>query len=189
LLAAGLLSPLMVRPADLLISDDARLIAVRTPAGIFLEEGKGASRFTREDWDGYWADGSPKPMPQTDAAADGAIVCDPTGCMLRPRPDGVAAFLVRMPPLTPETCGHAAILVAAAPARGLCPRPWPALVDRFTVWRFGATAVWLAPHQVRIVTDRGVRSARPWVIPLPERRAAPVPPPTLPLAPVDVRHE
>ena len=184
LLAAGLASPVLVRPADMLISDDARLIAVRTSSGVFLEQATGASRFTRDDWIDYWAAGQPQPMPSTGAVADGRITCDDTGCALHPREDTPGAFLVRNSPIAAATCRQTAVLVAAAPARGLCPRPWPALVDRFTVWRFGATAIWLnAPH-IRIVTDRGFRGRRPWVIPLPAPGATRAASP-LPMAPRD----
>lgn len=181
LLAVGLASPFLVRPADLLISDDARLIAVHTSAGLFLEQASGASRFTRDDWIDYWGAGPPHPLPQSGAAAGGAITCDPAGCALRPDTGATTAFLVRTPPLSPDICRQSAVLVAAAPARGLCPRPWPALVDRFTVWRYGATAIWLDPHHVRILTDRAFRGSRPWVIPLPAPRSSSTGP-TLPLA-------
>jgi competence protein ComEC len=184
LLAVGLASPLLTRPADMLISDDARLIAVRTQAGLFLEQATGASRFTRDDWIDYWAVGPPHPLPQIGTAADGAIACDATGCALRPVAGATGAFVVRTPPLTADICHRSAVLVAAAPARGLCARPWPALVDRFTVWRYGATAIWLDPHHVRILTDRGFRGTRPWVIPLPGPRTAGAGP-TQPVAPAE----
>jgi competence protein ComEC len=57
----------------------------------------------------------------------------------------------------------------------LCQRPWPALVDRFTVWRNGATAIWLDGRRAHIVTDRAYRGDRPWVPPLPTPRAHVVP--------------
>lgn len=184
LLAVGLLSPLLARPADLLVSDDARLIAVRTGAGVFLQQASGASRFTRDDWTDYWAAGAPQPMPTLGGAAGGAVACEDTGCVLRPRPDAVSALLVRGK-ISVADCRQTAVLVAAEPARGLCPKPWPALVDRFTVWRFGAVAIWLGPGEARIISDRVFRGTRPWVVPLPERRAATPPRPTLPMAPRD----
>ena len=186
-LAAGLASPLLAHPADLLVSADGRLIAVHTDAGVFVEEGKGSSRFIRDDWAAYWADGEMQLMPRSGVAAAGAITCDEVGCLLRPHAGAVAALLVRGA-VSVASCRAAAIEVAAEPARGLCPRPWPALVDRFTVWRYGAVAVWLRPEGVVIVSDRAFRGTRPWVVPLPERRAEPPPPglkvaPTEPLAP------
>jgi competence protein ComEC len=72
------------------------------------------------------------------------------------------------------------VVVSAEPARGLCPRPLPALVDRFTVWRDGSVAVWLEPGGAVVVTDRMARGDRPWVPPAPKPRPGVVP--RLPLA-------
>ena len=169
-LAVGLASPLLARQADLLVSADGRLIAVHTAAGVFVEQGSGASRFIRDDWTDYWGADAMRPMPKAGVAADGAVVCDMAGCLLRPRPDATAALLVRGK-VSPASCRAAAVEVAAQPARGLCPKPWPALVDRFTVWRYGAVAIWLRPQGVVIVSDRWLRGTRPWVVPLPGRQA------------------
>ncbi len=181
-LMVGLASPLLSRPADLLVSADGRLIAVHTAQGVFVEHASGASRFIRDDWTDYWADGAMLPMPKTGTAAGGAVACDAAGCLLRPRDGSAAALLVRGKVL-PASCRAAAVEVAAEPARGLCPRPWPTLVDRFTVWRYGAVAVWLRPAGVEIVSDRAFRGTRPWVVGLPPKRNAAVVPPTLPEAP------
>jgi competence protein ComEC len=78
-----------------------------------------------------------------------------------------------------EDCAGAALLVSAEPARGQCRRS-VGLLDRFTVWRDGAHAVWIEEGGVRIVSDRGYRGNRPWVPPVPTpRRVAP----NLPMAP------
>ena len=178
---SGLASPLLARPADLLVSADARLIAVRTADGVFVEQGTGASRYTRDDWTDYWGAGEMRPMPQSGTAADGAVACDAAGCLLRPRPGAAAALLVRGA-VSVAACRAAAVEVAAEPARGLCPKPWPALVDRFTVWRYGAVAIWLRPEGAVVVSDRAFRGARPWVVGLPARKAA-APPAGLKVAP------
>jgi competence protein ComEC len=181
-LVVGLASPLLARPADLLVSADGRLIAVRTTQGVYVEHASGASRFIRDDWTDYWADGAMLPMPKTGTVAGGEVTCDAVGCLLRPREGSVAALLVRGK-VTPTSCRAAAVEVAAEPARGLCPRPWPALVDRFTVWRYGSVAIWLRPTGVEIVSDRAFRGTRPWVVGLPPKRDAAVVPPTSPVAP------
>ncbi len=169
-IALGLASPALVRPPDLLVSDDARLIAVRTDSGVWLQSGSGASRFTRDEWLQYWSAGAPHPIPAEGTVADGAIVCTREQCLLRPRPDVPAALLVRGA-THPDGCAVASVIVAAEPARGLCPRPWPKLVDRFTVWRDGAVAIWLDPGGARVLTDRAERGARPWVPPPPTPRS------------------
>jgi competence protein ComEC len=85
--------------------------------------------------------------------------------------------------LHPKNCDQASVVVSAEPARGLCPKPWPKLVDRFTVWRFGSAAIWLNGDGARVMTDRWERGDRPWVPPLPKPRKPAMP--TLPVAAVD----
>lgn len=160
----GLVSPRLTRPPDLLVSAHGRLIAVRTSDGIWLQSAPGAAKFTRDAWLQYWASGPPHPMPVQGQAAHGAIDCRPDQCLLRPRADAKPALLVRGT-RHPDACATAAIFVAAEPARHLCPKPWPKLVDRFTVWRDGAVAIWLEPGGAIVLTDRSASGLRPWVPP------------------------
>jgi competence protein ComEC len=168
-IALGLASPALVRPPDLLVSDDARLIAVRTDAGVWVQSRSG-SKFIRDAWLQYWAASEPHLIPTEGNFADGAIICSPEQCMLRPHPDALAAMLVRGA-THPDGCAAASVIVAAEPARRLCPKPWPQLVDRFTVWRDGAAAIWLDPGGARVLTDRAERGTRPWVPPPPTPRS------------------
>jgi len=64
-------------------------------------------------------------------------------------------------------CGTAPIIFSPEPLRGDC--PGSVVVDRFSVWRDGAHAVWLDPP--RVVSDRASRGDRPWVPALPVPRA------------------
>ncbi len=181
LIALGLLSPVLSRQPDILVSADARLIAVRTADGVFVQQQPG-SGFIRESWMRYWGQDRPRPLPATGEAADGAIRCDKAGCILRPHLEAPAALLVRGRE-KPDNCDGIAAIVSAEPARGLCPRPWPALVDRFTVWRHGPAAIWLEPSGAVVLTDRAARGSRPWVPPPPAPRAPAVP--HLPVAPTE----
>jgi competence protein ComEC len=178
-MAAGLASPLLDHPPDLLVSSDARLIALRTPQGAFLQQAKGGSKFTREAWAQYWAVEEFQKLADDPAAG---IRCETGACVLRPDPDRPGALLALGAP-HPAGCDQVSVIVSPEPARGLCSRPWPALVDRFTVWRAGSAAIWLEAGGARIVTDRAERGDRPWVPPLPRPR--PPPPSRLPPALVD----
>ncbi|WP_426957695.1 ComEC/Rec2 family competence protein [Muricoccus radiodurans] len=188
MMAAGLLSGSTVTAPDLLVSADARLIALSTPQGIFVERASGASRLTRESWLRSWGEDGAQPLPATGTAAEGRITCAGTACVLRPHPEGAAAALLRRPP--PETprrrgtpappvppvraetgCGQAELLVSAEPIRGRC-RDTP-MLDRFSVWRDGAHAVWLGRGGAVVLSDRGFRGNRPWVPPVPEPRPRP----------------
>jgi competence protein ComEC len=171
----GLVSPMLDRPPDLMVSADARLIGVRAAGTVYLQQVSGASKFTRDAWLQYWAAGAPRTLPVDGTEADGAVACVKDACLLRPIPGAKAALLVRGA-LHPDGCAASSVIVSAEPARGLCQRPWPALVDRFTVWRYGATAIWLDGRHARIVTDRAWRGARPWVPPPPVPRVHPASP-------------
>ncbi len=59
-IALGLISPLLVRPPDLLVSADARLIGVRAGDTLYLQSASGASSFTRDAWAQYLATGPPQ---------------------------------------------------------------------------------------------------------------------------------
>ncbi|MGE0222676.1 MAG: ComEC/Rec2 family competence protein [Acetobacteraceae bacterium] len=179
----GLLSPATQQLPDILVSGDGRLIAFRSASGVFVQQSRGGSSFIRESWLHYWAEGAPRFFPPEGQGAAAAIKCSATACLLRPRAEATAALLVRGTGPVHE-CAATAVIVSAEPARGLCPRPWPKLVDRFTVWRDGPTAIWLGRDGATILTDRANRGARPWVPPPPTPRHRQ---PTLPMAPAEGR--
>ncbi len=170
---AGIASPLAASPPDILVSDDARLIAIDQDRTLFIARRPGASKFTIEADQHYWATrGEPALLPT--GARRGAIDCDPVSCRL-----SRAGRMVLLPLKegAPD-CAGATLIVSAFPLRDACdgtPR-----IDRFSVWRDGAASAWLTPRGVDILTDRQWRGARPWVPPLPAPR--PKARPTLPAA-------
>jgi competence protein ComEC len=161
-IALALASPAFERPPDILVSADARLIGLRTPQGVFLQAGPGAAGFTRDAWLQYWAVATAAPLPATGEA--GGVSCTADACTLR---RGVSALLLR----GGGGC-DAAVLVSAEPIREDCPAT-VARVDRFSVWRDGAHAIWLDPGGPRILSDRTARGDRPWVPPSPTRVRTP----------------
>jgi competence protein ComEC len=181
LMLLGVASPLADRPPDLLMSPDARLIALRVGPTMFLQQMQGGSKFTRDAWTQYWAVSEITPIPTTDDD-NSPIRCEDGACLLRPYPDRPGVLLARGA-AHPAGCGQVSVIVSAEPARGLCPKPWPKLADRFTVWRNGSIAIWLDRSGAHVLTDRAARGNRPWVPP-PPRPRAPVAP-TLPPAAVD----
>ncbi|MBV8092636.1 MAG: ComEC/Rec2 family competence protein [Acetobacteraceae bacterium] len=161
LIAAGLLSPVISRGPDILVSADARLIGMRAPGAIYLQEASGVSKFTREEWENFWGTQHVLRLPPEHGALDAGITCMEGGCRLQPRPGAQAAILVRHD-FDPALCNGAALLLSAEPAGQKC--PGAAVIDRFTVWREGAQAVWLGRDGAMIVSDKGERGARPWVL-------------------------
>jgi len=180
-IAAGLISPILVRPPDLLVSDDARLVGVRTATGVFVERQTGASKFTRDAWVQYWADGPPMPFPRgPGSAAAEAIVCTSEACRLHPRPGAVSAVLVRGEASAAADCGTAPVVLAIGRARPDCAGA-AITIDRQELRRRGATAIWLTPDGAEVITDRDWRGVRPWI---PNTQGGQPPAPLdLPLAP------
>ncbi|WP_424133914.1 ComEC/Rec2 family competence protein [Roseomonas chloroacetimidivorans] len=187
-MALGLLSGLLVVPPDILVAADGRMLALATPSGVLSERSSGANRLIRESWLRSWGEEGGLPLPRDGEAAHGAATCTMLACLLRPRPEAQAAILLRQPPreaprprrgpapppppvLVETGCGQAAIMISLEPIRGRC-RQTPH-VDRISVWRDGAHAIWLTPAGVTILSDRAARGRRPWVPPEPVPRTQP----------------
>ncbi len=182
LLAAGLLSPLLTAPPDLLVSADARLIGLRTGSAMLVQSLSGNGGFTRDAWQQYWAAETVLALPKGGAegeAAGGAARCTATFCTLQARPGGPRALLLRGA-VKPADCAAAIVVISAEPARGRCGDAAP-VVDRFTVWAQGAVAIWLDPRGARILSDREDRGDRPWVPAAPASRGGTAEP-ALPMA-------
>jgi competence protein ComEC len=160
-LVLGLASPWLVRPPDILVSPDARLIAIRADGALHVQSLPGASRFVRGIWDERSGGLAFVPLPDTGRPA-ASIDCTPGACVI-----GESAVLLRGDPPA-RWCGRVAVVISAEPVRGRC--AGSTVVDRFSVWRDGAHAVWLGEPPV-VLSDRAWRGDRPWVAPVPRTRA------------------
>ncbi len=167
MIIAGLLSPLATAPPDLLMSSDARLIAFRD-GGYWVQARSGASKFVQGAWRDHLASGPLLPLQEGTP-----VSCTAKSCWLEP-----AGLLLLRDAARATDCAGVRLLVSAEPARGECPAGVPYL-DRFSVWRDGAQAVWMTADGPRILSDRANRGARPWVPPLPTPRRSV---PNLPMA-------
>ena len=163
-----------------LAASDGRLFAFQVAGEVFFERRPGASRFTSESWLRGFGDDAGTPLPVSGEVAGGRIACTPASCLLRDAAGAPAILLLR--PVMPArgqrpasefqrgphpACGTAPVILSPEPVRGGC--PGSQVVDRFSVWRDGAHAVWLAPS--RLVSDRDWRGDRPWVPARPTPRA------------------
>jgi len=137
-IALGIASPAFDRPPDILVSADARLIALRDGAAMRVEARSGVSAFTRDAWQQYRAAANVAPMPAVGGAV-GGVVCGPVFCTLCPRAEDVAALLLRGE--ASRAACEAAVLVFAEPIRLRCGF-WVLWVDRFSVRWEGARAIW-----------------------------------------------
>jgi competence protein ComEC len=155
MIGLALASPALYRAPDLLVSDNARLIGLRTDRGVFVQRVSGGSDFTEHAWLQLWAASAAAPLP----------ACGGASCMVWARPK-----VVLLRGTADASVCDAALVVSAEPVGLRCNVQ---VIDRFTVYREGAQAVWLGPHGVHVVSDRAYRGERPWVIPVPTRTSIP----------------
>jgi competence protein ComEC len=152
------------RPPDVLVAPDARLIAIRAPPDILLLRQPRAESYTLAAWTPVW--GAQTFRPLDPAAPPAAASCDATACRLV---TGAAPVLIALAP--PADCGAAILVISPVPLRGVCNAPGRRVIDRFTVWRDGAIAVWIGRRGIATLSDRQVQGSRPWVPPWPPWRA------------------
>ena len=140
--------------------------------GLFVQAGTGFLPFTLEAWERHWAL-HPRGLRLPDAVP-GMISCDGALCRLG---NGRVLLLRQGQALPDHVCVDVVLVIAVEPLREAC--AGAKKIDRFTVWREGAHAVWFTWDGVRVLSDRQARGRRPWVE-LPIRRR-----PELPAAPTE----
>lgn len=166
----GLASAAFVQPPHILISQDARLVGFFATDALFIQRQQGASNLTRDAWVRLYGLDAAKALPAEGQSPDGKFSCSAEGCRFEA---GSSAFFARGSNIMAQ-CGAVAVIICAEPIRQRCRQS--ILIDRFSVWRDGAHAVWLSPSGAEVISDRAWRGDRPWVPPLPLPRAAAEPP-------------
>jgi competence protein ComEC len=159
---AGLLAYEAGRPPNLLVSPDAKLIALYQSGQVFLLRQKKAPAYAVQQWAPVWG-GAPFTGFGPSQPAPGAA-CNASACRF-PSPAGPLLVLFGPPA---ATCAPAALVVSPVPLRGACDAPGRIVIDRFTVWREGAIAAWITPRGILRRTDRDAQGNRPWVPPWPD---------------------
>lgn len=175
-LAAGIAAIAFVRPPDILVDGQGRLMATRLADGTLAVSTAKGARFEREAWlrrtgqedaAPVWADAARGGADESRASAQ-TLSCDLHGCLYRA--GGSTVALIHHPAAAAEECWAADALISTVPVRGRCPVP-KVVIDRFDLWRDGAHAFWLEDGLIRVESANGVRGQRPWV-PRPRSRHA-----------------
>jgi competence protein ComEC len=154
-LALGLLGIFLGRPPDLVISADAREIALRAGDGSYLPS---VSKAFAEAWTRRAAAPLGPAWPQNGSLAEGALSCDAMGCVYRAR--GRLVALIRDGAALAEDCATADLVVSPVAAHRAC--RGAQIIDRIDTLRQGGHAVWLSPESIRIETVRQWQGDRPW---------------------------
>ncbi len=156
---AGALTVFLEPPPDVLVSGDARLLAVRGAGDTLLLSTVRAQRFEADIWRRRLGLSEVAAWPRLGEAAGGRLRCDPLGCLYRAEGQLVALSLDGR--ALADDCAAATVVISREPVRRRCVGPG-LVIDRFDVWRHGAHALWLSPEGVRVETVRGRRGERPW---------------------------
>ena len=168
LILLGVASIATQRTPDVLVSGDARLVAVRGADWQLQLSTTRTGRMTRETWLRRAGQEDGPAWPSSGTSEDGRLSCDGAGCLYKAA--GHIVAIVREPSALAEDCRVASVVVALIPVRRSCPSA-QVVIDRFALWRGGGHAVWLAENgRARVETVREARGERPWVAPVPEPR-------------------
>jgi competence protein ComEC len=159
---AVLIAAFSQRP-DVYVERTAKNVAVRTGQDERVVAHSRRGRFAAGIWLRMEGDGA----TPAEASHRAGWVCAEDVCRITVKdrrivylPDERAAMTI--------PCAEADILIAAFPLRGRC-RSVALRIDRFTVWRSGAQALYLDDDGIRLETSREEQGERPWVI-IPEPR-------------------
>jgi competence protein ComEC len=155
-IAGALIQPWVTPPPDVIVDEDAHVVAVSAgDGGLMLRPGRG-NRFVREVWlDRFGA--SAADWPADGAQVDG-LRCDAGGCILQRNAQRLLiafhdAALV-------EDCAVVDAAVSLTAAAFLC--KGQAVADRRSLRRHGAMALWLTPDGIRRRFVAEAEGERPW---------------------------
>jgi len=163
--ATALVIAVFVQRPDIYIDAAAKNVAIRTDRNELVPAHPRRGRFAAGLWLRAEGDGA----TPADASHRSGWACEGAVCRASVKGRRVIYLTDEQPAMT-IPCAEADILIAAFPLRGRC-RSVPVRIDRFTVWRAGAHALYLDEHGIRLDASREEQGARPWVIvPEPRRR-------------------
>ncbi len=145
-LLIGLFQPWQSLAPDIVIDEDAELIAFKGGDGrLSLPTGR-ANGFTRGVWTEMWGQSTDE-QQEIDT-----LSCDAIGC--RYSIGGSVVSIANTEAAVFEDCGQSDVLVARVPTWQICKQDLS--IDRFDVWRHGAHAIWLNDGKVKMdrVSDK-----------------------------------
>jgi competence protein ComEC len=156
LVIGGLAQPWLVTPPDVLVDEDAKIVAITDGHGhLLLRPGPG-DHFLRDAWlERYAAASETWPAPGESVLG---LRCDGDGCMLAR--NGKRALIAFHDAALAEDCAAVDAVIALTAAHAFC--RGPDIVDRIDLRRRGAVAVWLGQDGMRARFVADGLGDRPW---------------------------
>jgi competence protein ComEC len=150
---------------DIYVEPAAKNVAIRSQSSELVPAGPRRGRFAVSQWLRTDGDGA----TPAEAARRAGWTCDGPVCRVSVKGRSVL-YLSEERLAMAIPCSEADILIAAFPLRARC-RSVPLRIDRFSVWRAGAHALYIDDGAVRVETARGLQGLRPWtIVPEPRRK-------------------
>lgn len=152
-----------VQRPDIYIDQAAKNVAIRTDGNELVPAHSRRGRFAAGIWLRMEGDG----VTPAQASHRSGWNCEASICRTSVKGRRVVYLTDEKLAMT-LPCAEADILISAFPLRGRC-RSVALRIDRFTVWRTGAHALYIDQAAIRLETSRELQGDRPWVI-VPEPR-------------------
>ena len=159
---AGLATSGQVTPPDIMISDNARLIAFRSGSDVLHLSSTRSQAFVRDIWVRRIGSEGGVEFPRP-GEGNSVLRCDQQGCIGQLGEHRIA--FVSDPLAFEEDCLSADVVIADIPVPRSCRQP-QVVIDWFDLWRGGAHAIWLdGSGKNRIWRARAENPPRPWMRP------------------------
>lgn len=150
---------------DIYIDQATKNVVIRNEAGELVPAQSRRSRFAVSQW--LRVDGDD--IAPAAASRRAGWTCEGSLCRASVKGHRVLYMSEEKLAMT-IPCGEADILITAFPLRGRC-RSVPLRIDRFSVWRAGAHALYVGDGAPYVETARGEQGLRPWtIVPEPRRK-------------------
>jgi competence protein ComEC len=151
--------------ADILISSDGRLMAVRDTAGVLWVSSRRINSFEREAWQEQEGGRDIAFWPSSGTADDsGFLRCDSLGCVYQIK--GKTVSFIKSAVALEEDCRRADIVImpGGSLSKESC-RGAETLIDKWDIRDNGAYAIFLSENTAPVIrTANGERGARPWTV-------------------------
>lgn len=157
--AAGILVTLTARPPDLLIADDAKLVAIRLDSGAIALSNRLHDKFTQSVWVRRAGEGEiENNPPATLADASETASCGKGFCLFTIA--GHRGAIISDARGFGAACAGTEIVVGQIATHGHCAAPL--IVDKTDLARDGAISISFGADGPRIATVREMTGDRPW---------------------------
>lgn len=156
----GFLTMLFPDPPQIVVSGDAKLVAVAAADGSYVFSDARSGTFEADIWMRRAGQELRQTWPSDGPGVDGRLLCDTLGCLYAI--DAQIAAIAWRAEALPEDCAVADIVISLEPAGDLCRGP-AFVIDRFDLWRDGGHAVWMDGERIEIRSVGEERGDRPWV--------------------------